>query len=73
LFREGRAPGSKGSPVTWTLTSDHSTGRAIDFDGNDKAIAWLQQNAPRYGFTTLGDMDPGHVSMPKGTAKVNVQ
>lgn len=68
LFREGRAKGSKGAPVTWTLTSDHTTGRAIDFDGDPKALAWLEKNAPKYGFTTLGDLDPGHVSMPKATA-----
>jgi hypothetical protein len=73
LFRQGRAPGSSGSPVTWTLTSDHTTGRAIDFDGSAKALAWLEQNAPKYGFTTLGDLDPGHVSMPKPTAKANAQ
>jgi hypothetical protein len=73
LFRQGRAPGSGKEPVTWTLTSDHTTGRAIDFDGNAKALLWLEKNAPRYGFTTLGDLDPGHVSMPKAGAKANAQ
>lgn len=63
LFQKGRKGGS-GEPVTWTLTSDHTPGRALDFTGNDKALRWLQQNAPKFGFTVMGAMDPGHVSMP---------
>lgn len=62
LFRQGRA--GSGAVVTWTLTSDHTPGRAIDFHENKKAVKWLKANAEKFGFTTLGDMDPGHVSMP---------
>lgn len=62
LFQKGRRPGT-GGVVTWTLTSDHTPGRAIDFHGTPQAFKWLQQNAPKFGFTVMGAMDPGHVSM----------
>lgn len=62
LFSKNRTT----DPVTWTLTSDHTPRRAIDFVSNTPGgYRWLQENAPKFGFTTLGDMDPGHVSMPK--------
>lgn len=60
LFQKGRT--APGSVVTWTLTSDHTPGRAIDFD--EHSANWLQKNAPTYGFNVMGAMDPGHVSMP---------
>lgn len=63
LFQKGRKP-QTGDVVTWTLTSDHTPGRAIDFDGSNKALDWLQKNAPRFGFAVMGAMDPGHVSIP---------
>lgn len=63
LFQKGRKSGT-GEVVTWTLTSDHTPGRALDFAGSPKAFEWLQQNAPKFGFTVLGAMDPGHVAMP---------
>jgi hypothetical protein len=63
LFQKGRSGGGAG-PVTWTLTSDHTPGRAIDFTGDAKALRWLQTNAPKFGFNVMGAMDPGHVSMP---------
>ncbi|MDB4893565.1 MAG: hypothetical protein JWL61_5420 [Gemmatimonadetes bacterium] len=63
LFQRGRG-GNPGDVVTWTLTSDHSPGRAIDFTGAPAALAWLQQNAPTHGFSVMGAMDPGHVSIP---------
>ncbi|HEX7930291.1 MAG TPA: D-alanyl-D-alanine carboxypeptidase family protein [Sphingomicrobium sp.] len=63
LFQKGRKPGT-GGVVTWTLTSDHTPGRAIDFTGSPSALRWLQKNATKFGFTVMGDLDPGHVSMP---------
>lgn len=68
IFRQGRS--SPGEVATWTLTSDHTPGRAIDFKGGKKVIAWIEQNAARFGFTTLGDLDPGHVSIPQRPATV---
>lgn len=63
LFQKGRKP-KTGDVVTWTLTSDHTPGRALDFDGSPQALDWLQKNASRFGFSVMGAMDPGHVSMP---------
>jgi hypothetical protein len=63
LFQKGRKKGT-GDVVTWTLTSDHTPGRAIDFHGSKDAYNWLQKNAGRFGFQVLGAMDPGHVGMP---------
>lgn len=71
IFQKGR---SRPGPVaTWTLTSDHTPGRAVDFTGDQKAYAWLQENAPKYGFKVMGAMDPGHVAMPDSTPTVDVQ
>lgn len=64
LFQKGRT--SPGDVATWTLTSDHTPGRAVDFSGDDAAYQWLQQHAPEHGFSVMGSMDPGHVSMPGG-------
>lgn len=68
LFQKGRA-GNPGDVVTWTLTSDHTPGRAVDF--NEQASAWIQKNAPAYGFKVLGAMDPGHVAMPSQGAPMS--
>lgn len=65
LFQKGRS--TPGDVVTWTLTSNHANGRAVDFNGNKDTFAWLQKNAPTYGFNVLGPMDPGHVEMPNNT------
>lgn len=68
LFQKGRS--TPGDVVTWTLTSDHTPGRAIDFiangdtTGKDPGYRWLQENAKRFGFSVLGSMDPGHVALP---------
>lgn len=62
LFQKGRS--KPGTPVTWTLTSNHTPGRALDLNGDPSAYAWLQANAPKFGFSTMGDMDPGHVAIP---------
>lgn len=68
LFQRGRA-GNPGDVATWTLTSNHTPGRAVDFSGTPAALQWLQQNAPAHGFNVLGAMDPGHVEMPGGAAQ----
>lgn len=63
LYQQGRTrPGPR---VTWTTTSRHLPGRAIDFDTtNPAAVQWLHANAPKYGFAVpLPDRDPGHVEM----------
>jgi GGDEF domain-containing protein len=61
LFQKGR--NDRGPVATWTLTSDHTPGNAIDFNGKPEAFKWLQANASKYGFTPMGEMDPGHVAM----------
>ena len=62
LFQQGRSRG--GNLVTWTLTSDHSSGRALDLRAPSQAgYDWLQDNAQSLGFTVLGKMDQGHISM----------
>jgi LAS superfamily LD-carboxypeptidase LdcB len=64
LFRRGRS--TPGSLRTWTLTSYHLPGRAVDLEGPDAAAYdWIQKNAPRFGFGVIGADDPGHIQMPK--------
>lgn len=63
LFQQGRS--RPGSPVTWTLNSDHAKGRAADLvSPTPQGYIWIQQNAARFGFHTLGANDPGHVYLP---------
>src|SRR5215203_1071563 len=63
LFKQGRS--LPGGPVTWTLTSDHTTRRAADLAARDqRGYEWIQANGSKYGFKTLGMGDPGHVSIP---------
>jgi hypothetical protein len=71
LFQEGRVRGS--NPVTWTLTSDHTTQGAADLvplgrssREQQDGYNWIQANGPKYGFKVLGDSDPGHVAVPYG-------
>lgn len=60
LFRQGRA--TPGAPVTWTLTTNHSDGRAADLVASSpEGYAWIQANAGRFGLQVLGDYDAGHV------------
>lgn len=64
LFKQGRS--LPGPVVTWTLTSDHMTRTAADLrTDSQQGYEWLQSNAPDFGFTVLGMMDPGHVAMPQ--------
>ncbi len=68
LFRVGRVTGDKRSPITWTLTSAHTLGRAADLiinedsTGSDPGYKWLRDNAKRFGFTSIGAADPGHIA-----------
>jgi hypothetical protein len=62
LFHQGRG-GDKHSPSTWTLTSNHADGRAVDFTGSQANLARLGKLAVARGFVTV-DGDPGHISMP---------
>lgn len=63
LFQQGRS--RPGPQVTWTLNSDHAAGRAADLvSPTPGGYLWIQQNAAKYGFHTLGPTDPGHVYMP---------
>ena len=63
LFQKGRS--QPGSPVTWTLNSDHAQGRAADLvSSTPGGYNWIQKNAGRFGFHTLGATDPGHVFIP---------
>lgn len=62
LFRQGRA--DDGNIVTWTLSSDHSSGRAADLriegDGGYQR-AWAL--AEEMGVRSMGAMDPGHFAV----------
>jgi hypothetical protein len=67
LHAQGRT--RPGPIVTWTLNSNHSTGRAADLiiDGsyrNPAGYARLAQVAAEEGLHTLGARDPGHVELP---------
>lgn len=68
LFQSGRS--RPGPIVTWTLTSNHTPGRAVDFiingdsTGADPGYLWLQENASRFGLSVLGPQDIGHLDMP---------
>lgn len=68
LFQVGRLPGDVRRPITWTLTSEHTSGRAVDLvvnddpTGEDPGYEWLRKNAPRYGFASIGAADPGHIA-----------
>tara|TARA_R110002095_G_scaffold47639_1_gene42413 strand:- start:76 stop:564 length:489 start_codon:yes stop_codon:yes gene_type:complete len=62
LFQQGRS--RDGNVVTWTLTSNHSNGRALDLRSSKPAgYQWLQDNAGSFGFDVLGAKDIGHISM----------
>ncbi len=64
LFQQGRS--RPGPIVTWTLTSDHREGRALDLRApNQKGYEWLWNNAERFGFKSMGEIDPGHIYVPR--------
>lgn len=69
LFAQGRT--RPGPVVTWTLNSNHRTGRAADLliDGkwdNPEGYRHLARIAAEEGLRTLGAKDPGHVELPRG-------
>lgn len=41
-------------------TSQHGWGRAVDIELDDQALAWMRQNAGRYGFTETVPREPWH-------------
>lgn len=60
LFQQGRS--RPGPIVTWTLTSNHREGNALDLVmGSDAGYQWLWENAAKFGFRALGPSDPGHI------------
>lgn len=70
LYEQGRE--TPGPVVTWTTSSKHTQGRAVDvmLDGGTAgpdAYAALQRIAREEGLRTLGARDPGHLELP-GTA-----
>jgi hypothetical protein len=68
LYQQGRS--RPGPIVTWTLRSDHLDGRAADLRfGSDAGYRWLWANAGKFGLSTLGRRDPGHVAMRPPTRR----
>lgn len=68
LYAQGRS--RPGPVVTWTLDSNHKTGRAADVVidgsyGNPTAYQRLAGIAAEEGLRTLGPNDPGHIELPK--------
>lgn len=71
LYAQGRS--RPGPVVTWTLNSNHASGRAADLviDGtynNPQGYARLAAIAAEEGLRTLGPKDAGHVEMPRAGA-----
>ena len=67
LYAQGRS--APGPIVTWTQSSKHTTGRAVDLvvDGGSAgsdAYAALRRIATQEGLRTLGERDPGHLELP---------
>ncbi|MEP6493416.1 MAG: M15 family metallopeptidase [bacterium] len=71
LFAQGR--NAPGAVVTWTQSSKHTQGRAVDVQleggaaGSD-AYTILQRIANEEGLRTLGARDPGHLELPANGA-----
>jgi len=71
LYAQGRQ--TAGPVVTWTQSSKHTQGRAVDvtLDGGSAsadAYAALQRIANEEGLRTLGSKDPGHLELPSKNA-----
>jgi len=67
LFAQGRS--SPGPVVTWTQSSKHTQGRAVDLliDGGSAGrdvYATLRRIAGEEGLRSLGERDPGHLELP---------
>jgi hypothetical protein len=72
LFAQGRT--RPGPVVTWTRTSKHTSGLAVDvrIDGgwdDADAFATLQRVAREEGLKTLGPRDAGHLELPRHLAR----
>lgn len=70
LFAQGRT--TDGPVVTWTQSSKHSQGRAVDVTldngtASPEAYQALQRIATEEGLRTLGAKDPGHLEL-RGSA-----
>ncbi|MGH7620057.1 MAG: hypothetical protein ACREPM_22815 [Gemmatimonadaceae bacterium] len=70
LFAQGRT--EPGNIVTWTQSSKHTQGRAVDLvldngTAAPDAYASLQRIAGEEGLHTLGARDPGHLELPGAT------
>jgi uncharacterized protein YcbK (DUF882 family) len=71
LYAQGRQ--TPGPVVTWTQSSKHTQGRAVDviLDGgraSADAYTVLQRIANEEGLRTLGAKDPGHLELPAKSA-----
>jgi len=71
LYAQGRQ--TAGAVVTWTQSSKHTQGRAVDvtLDGgraSADAYTALQRIANEEGLRTLGAKDPGHLELPSKSA-----
>ncbi|WP_433078661.1 M15 family metallopeptidase [Dactylosporangium sp. CA-052675] len=51
---------SQGGLAAKPGTSDHGWGMAVDLDLDDKAQAWMRQNAGRFGFAETTPREPWH-------------
>lgn len=74
LFEQGRT--RPGDIVTWTRTSAHALGDAVDvnIDGkwnNAEGFARLQRIAREEGLRTLGVRDPGHLELADASRSQN--
>ncbi len=74
LFAQGRT--RPGPVVTWTRSSQHTLGRAVDvnIDGsweNTEAFQLLQRIAREEGLRTLGPRDAGHLELARNAAKAH--
>ncbi len=74
LFAQGRT--ADGPVVTWTQSSKHSQGRAVDVmldngAASPEAYQTLQRIANEEGLRTLGAKDPGHLEL-RGNANPRV-
>ncbi len=72
LFAQGRT--QPGEVVTWTRSSRHLTGDAVDvkIDGgwdDAEAFRTLQRVAKEEGLKTLGPRDAGHLELPRHLAR----
>ena len=61
---------SQGGLAAKPGTSDHGWGLALDLKLDDKALAWMRQNAGRYGFEEDTPREPWHWAFKEGSTAV---